>query len=77
MLTVFTRAPFATAFFRTCSAFASSPAGSTGSVYSTRSGQPACRAHASTSAIALFRRSMPALLSSELTSTSMSSLVTR
>ena len=32
MLTVSTRAPFAIAFFRTCSAFASSPGGSTGSV---------------------------------------------
>ena len=52
------------------------PVGSTGIVYWTCSGRWCRAAHCSVSLMAWLRRLMPAVLVSELASTSMSSLVT-
>ena len=76
MLTEVTVALLATAFCRTASPFGSSPYCSTGSVYWICSGIPLAAAHCSVRAMAWLRRVIPAVLFSELDSTSMSSLVT-
>ena len=69
-------APSLTAFCSTASPLGSRPYCSTGIVYWICSGMPWLAAQASVIAIALFRRSMPAVLFSDLASTSMSSRVT-
>ena len=76
MLTEVTVAPSATAFCSTASPFGSRPYCSTGIVYWICSGMPLAAAHCSVMAIAWLRRLIPAVLFSELDSTSMSSLVT-
>ena len=78
MLTEVTVAPLAAALCSTASPFGSSPYCSTGSVYWICSGIGGfwAAAYCSVRAIAWLRRLMPAVLFSELDSTSMSSLVT-
>ena len=72
MLTTLTAVPLRIASRSTASPFASRPDGSTGRVYWIWSGRPCCLAHRSTRASARFLRSIPAELSRERSSTSMS-----